>query len=437
MKELRQLSGIPEGALVAHPVTGAAPIVGRLPIGFAIGLLLVTFGVWIALFTPAMVGLALKLQHMFPDDPAAAPAYLGIAASASGFAALLTNPLFGRLSDRTMSRFGRRRPWILAGALVTVAAYGVVGWTDSIAVLIVAYIIASIAANAVLAAANASLPDQVPHNQRGKVSGWVGITLPAAILAGVFLMGYIPGEELRFLIPSLVLLVTAVMFVVILKDDVVLTEKRAPFTAAQFFSSFVFNPRTHRNFGWVWLTKFLILFGYSGVGTYLPFLLLQKFQLSEQDTISTILQANVASMVLMLVSGPIGGWISDRIGRRVPNVAVASFVMVIGILMLGFAGSVPMVIIAQGIIGFGFGAFLSVDLALATTVLPNPDDMGKDLGVLNIASALPGSIAPALAPAILALGNLTPLGGYTMWYIVGAAVALTGGALIFRIKDVK
>ena len=70
-------------------------------------------------------------------------------------------------------------------------------------------------------------------------------------------------------------------------------------------------------------------------------------------------------------------------------------------------------------------------------MLPNPDDVAKDLGVLNIANALPQSIAPAIAPSIIALGAATPLGGYTTWYLFGALVALAGAVLVYRIKGVK
>jgi hypothetical protein len=70
-------------------------------------------------------------------------------------------------------------------------------------------------------------------------------------------------------------------------------------------------------------------------------------------------------------------------------------------------------------------------------VLPNPDDVAKDLGVLNMANALPQSIAPAIAPLVIALGAGTALGGYSLWYLVGAAVALAGAILVYRIKGVK
>ena len=140
----------------------------------------------------------------------------------------------------------------------------------------------------------------------------------------------------------------------------------------------------------------------------------------------------------MAISGPVGGILSDKIGKRRPFVAIAGVdhgrrprdprVRAV---------ASPSSLVAQAIIGLGAGSFMSVDLALATEVLPNPDDTAKDLGVLNIANALPQSIAPAIAPAIIAIGATTPLGGYTTWYLFGALVALAGAVLVYRIKGVK
>jgi hypothetical protein len=70
-------------------------------------------------------------------------------------------------------------------------------------------------------------------------------------------------------------------------------------------------------------------------------------------------------------------------------------------------------------------------------VLPDAEDTAKDLGVINIANALPQSIAPAIAPGVIALGAATAIGGYSLFYLVGAAAALAGALLIFRVKGTK
>jgi len=66
-------------------------------------------------------------------------------------------------------------------------------------------------------------------------------------------------------------------------------------------------------------------------------------------------------------------------------------------------------------------------------VLPNQDDAAKDLGVFNIAGALPYSIAPAVAPAILALGG----GSYAVLYTVAGTCALIAAGAILPVKRVR
>jgi MFS family permease len=392
------------------------------------------FGVFLALLTPVMVAMAFKIQHLVGTDQA--PAQLGLVLGVGAFFALIANPLFGRLSDRTTSRLGMRRPWIIGGALVGLASMLAIGVATEVWMVLIAWCVAQTAFNAVLAATNATLPDQVPAARRGKVSGLIGITTPLGILGGVFLVNLLPSDVARFVVPALIGVAFAVLFAVLLSDRVLATKPDGRFGVKEFFGSFVFNPAKHPDFGWTWLTKFLVMFGYAGVATFLPYYLQQQFKLSEADATGTILIANLASMAAMMISSPIGGILSDRLGKRRPFVAVAGAVMVVGLLMMAFAPSVAVLIVAQAVIGFGAGSFLSVDLALATQVLPNPDDTAKDLGVLNIANALPQSLAPAMAPSIIAIGVASGMGGYQAWYLFGAIVAAAGAVLVYRIKGV-
>lgn len=408
----------------------------KTPRGYLPGLAAVNFGVYLALLTPVLVSMAFKVQHI-SASPEAATGNLGLIMGVGALFALIANPLAGRLSDRTTSRWGMRRPWILGGSIVGLGGFVLIGAATSVWVVLIAWCLVQTAMNAVLAAANATLPDQVPVSGRGKVSGIVGLTTPLGILGGNFLVSFLSDDFARFVVPAVIALVLAVLFVLVLKDRRLAHAPAQRFTVGQFFGSFVFNPAKHPDFGWTWLTKFLIMFGYAGIATFLPFYLTEKFALDEQAAIGIILLANLASMVAMAISGPVGGILSDRIGKRRPFVAIAGVIMVVGLVILALAPDVTTVIVAQAIIGLGAGSFLSVDLALATQVLPNPEDTAKDLGVLNIANALPQSIAPAIAPAIIAFGATTALGGYTVYYLFGALVSLAGAVLVYRIKGVK
>lgn len=75
----------------------------------------------------------------------------------------------------------------------------------------------------------------------------------------------------------------------------------------------------------------------------------------------------------------------------------------------------------------------TVDLALVVDVLPDANNAAKDLGVLNIAGALPSSIAPAIAPAILAMGH----GSHGVLYAVAGGCAVMGALAILPVKKVR
>lgn len=92
--------------------------------GFMLIYALATLGVYLSMLTPATVSLSLRISQIHPQDPAGG---LGLVASIGGVCALIGNPLFGRMSDRCTSRFGRRRPFIAGGLLIAVPAVAVMG----------------------------------------------------------------------------------------------------------------------------------------------------------------------------------------------------------------------------------------------------------------------------------------------------------------------
>lgn len=187
----------------------------------------------------------------------------------------------------------------------------------------------------------------------------------------------------------------------------------------------------------MWLSKFRVIFGYIGVASFLPLYLTERFGLGEQEAITVILFSNLAGTVTGLLSGISGGLLSDRLGRRRVFVLAAGLIMAVGLLALGVAPNTTVVIIAQAVISLGAGAFFSVDTALATQTLPKTGDTAKDLGVLNIANTLPQSIGPILATPIIALGAGTTIGGYSLFYVFGAAITIVGALLVLNIKSVR
>lgn len=397
---------------------------------------LANFGIYIALLTPVFVSLAFKLDHITASREESVAA-LSLVMGVGSLFAIVFNPLVGRLSDRTMSKFGMRRPWLLAGVVIGFAALVMIGLASQVWVVLVGWCLVQASLNGSLAALNATIADRVPVWKRGLASGVIGITTSLGILGGTFAVNFLDSDLSRFAVPGLIGLVLTGVFTIALKDGVRLAPPAGRYGWKDFLGSFVFNPRKNPDFGWTWATTFLVMFGYAGIATYLPLYLTDEFHLSEAEAITAVLFSNLAAVGAQAISGPVAGYLSDKLGRRKPFVLAAGIIMVAGLMVLAFAPTVTFVVIGQGLIGLGIGSFLSVSLALATQVLPDEEDTAKDLGVINIANALPQSIAPAIAPSVIAIGAATAVGGYSLFYLVGAAAVLVGALVIFRVKGTR
>ena len=155
-----------------------APAQGTASAGFVALYAFAYAALWLALLTPAIVTLALRIQQLAPENAARS---ISLVLCVGALVALISNPFFGALSDRTTSRFGRRRPWLVGGALCGLAALALIGRAPTINMLLLGWCIVQLAFNAVLAAMVAVLPDQVPATQRGTVVGVLGVIGPTRI----------------------------------------------------------------------------------------------------------------------------------------------------------------------------------------------------------------------------------------------------------------
>ena len=132
---------------------------------------------------------------------------------------MFANPFFGKLSDRTASALGMRRPWMVIGLLGGSAGILVVAVAPNIGTVLVGWCIAQVFFNALLAVLVAVLPDQVPVTQRGRVAGVLGICLPIASVSGTYVVQLFTGNTLAmFLAPCAIGGFFVVLFAATLKD---------------------------------------------------------------------------------------------------------------------------------------------------------------------------------------------------------------------------
>jgi len=395
-------------------------------------MVLARLGLMIALFMPIVVGMTLKVQSLVPGPDVAAT--LGTVISMGAFAALLFDPVFGRLSDRTVGRFGRRRPWLVAGALGLLACLAVIATAPNAVVLGIGWFFAQALGNAAVAAHTATLADQVPQWQRGKVSGMIGIASQAASLGAAYSASLFGQNMLPlFLVPGVLALVLVLVFAFVLPDRPMERRPASEGGLRTALKTFWVNPRKNPDFAFAWVSRFLVVLAMFMFVTFRLLYLQQDLGLSKQDAAGALATGVLIYTLALVTAGQIAGWISDRLGRRKVFIWTSAIIFGIGTWMLTAADSTSGFYWAELVIGIGFGIYIAVDLALVIDVLPNPDDTAKDLGVFNIAMTGPQTLAPAVSAALVTMGG----GRYDLLLAVAAGIALLGALTILPVKKVR
>ncbi|MGZ4611231.1 MAG: MFS transporter [Actinomycetes bacterium] len=381
---------------------------------------------------PLLVTLALKVNSLVGTTEA--PKSLSLVAGVGALLSIFANPVFGRLSDRTASRLGMRRPWLVGGLLGGSLGILIVALAPNILVVLLGWCLAQLFFNALLAALVAVLPDQIPPAQRGSVSGVLGVCVPIASVAGTFLVKLFTGNQIAmFLVPCAIGGFFILLFAAGLDDRRLDRADRPPWSLREVASTFYINPRRCPDFAWAFASRFLFVLAYAFLATYQTYYLLDKIGTAENDVPRQVFLGTLVQSTAVVAASLLGGRLSDQTGRRKIFVLAASAVYGVAMFVIAAASGFNGFLVGMAIGGLGFGVYVAVDLALAADVLPDKASAAKDLGVFNIAGALPFSVAPAVAPAILAVAD----GSYGVLYAVAGASALLGAAAILPVKGVR
>ncbi|HET9658153.1 MAG TPA: MFS transporter [Kineosporiaceae bacterium] len=396
-------------------------------------LALANLGLWMGYFGPLQVLLPLQVEQI---DAAHKTTLLGIATGVGAFVAALLNPVFGAMSDRTTSRFGRRRPWAVAGGLFGFAGMAFLAGQTTIAGVALGWCLAQAGLNAMQAAITASVPDNVPVRQRATVSGWIGAPQSLGVVVAVVLVTTVTtGIASGYLLIGALAFLLVIPFALFTRDPQLPGELRPPFSWGDFLRGFWISPRRHPDFAWAWGTRFLVQLG-NAMGTlYLLYYLKDQVHYEQvfpgkkaEDGLLVLILIYTAAAVMATI---VGGVISDRSGRRKRSVTVSGLLMAVPGVTLALWPTWPVAMASAVVMGIGFGAYLSVDQALVTQVLPAAEDRARDLGVINIASSMPQVLGPFLAGPLV-----SAFGGYPTLYLAVAVITVIGSVMVRRIKSV-
>jgi MFS family permease len=389
-------------------------------------------GLWMASLTPLQLLLPKQVQAVAPHEKFLV---IGLVHACGAIAAIVATPLVGALSDRTtdarsLGRLrGRRHRWTLGMALLAAISLALISVQTTVIGILGLWALFSLFNNGQYASLSASIPDHVPVRQRATVAGWVGMPQALGLVIGVELVARVFTHRVAgysFLAICLILFVLP--FVFSTPDYPLSREQREPYSARQLLEAFKVDLRAYPDFGWAWITRFLASLSISMGTLYLYYFLRDAVKYKHPTQGLTVLI--LIYTVCVVITAIVGGRISDRIGKRKLIVTISGSLMGLAALLLTFVETWPAAEVAAVLFGAGFGAYLAVDQALITQVLPSAESRGKDLGLINIAIAGPAAVGGLLAALLVTVGH------YPTLYACTAVSAAIGATLVWRIKSV-
>lgn len=392
---------------------------------------LANFGLYLVVLMPALFSLPYKVGLLAPDDKVP---LLGVVATIGALVGLVAGPVAGVLSDRTRTPIGRRRPWFFGGVLLVAAGSVVVALADSVAVLILGWVIVSLGGAAVSAAIVPVVAERVPEAQRGTVGAIVGVATQLAGVMGYTIGGLLTGSLLLlFLMPIATLAVLGTIFMVAFREPRIELPQT---TIAETFRSLVFDPRRFPDFGFLWVGKLLMQVALAFLSTYQLYFLIDRLGLTAEEAGSNLALVGGIGILVTMTFAVVSGIVSDRIRRRKVFIYTSAVLTAIGLALMAFTDGFGLFFAAVIFILGAAGMFGSVDVAMASDLVPDRAQAGRWMSIYNLAATLSTALAPVAGAALLSVGS-TPTGNYLVLFLAGAVVALGTGLSARFIKGVR
>ena len=366
---------------------------------------------------------------------------IGVALGLGGVLAMAVPPLVGAWSDRLNTRFGRRRPIMVAGTLLTIPGLLILMAANNYPEIVIGYAIIQFFFNAAGAAYAGIIPDVVPAQQVGKASGFLATMTQLGIGGGLGVTSLLSHNRLIYLVMGVVAALCLIPTVWAARTEgmepIALPPHR-PFseTLREFL-----RPLHEGDFAWVVFTRLMVSSGITVVLYFLVNFFGDVVLTPGTDAAKFTDNWLLVVVVTALPFGFFGGQISDRIRRRKIFVYLAgaaqSFVALVFIAF--YPKSVPLVYALGVAYGVGYGLYFAVDWALACDTLPDKTKSAKDMGLFHIALTLPQAILPLFGGALIDYLNkhMAANSGYRVVFSSAVLFLFVGTVLVSRIKSIR
>jgi MFS family permease len=388
---------------------------------------------WLGLIA-VVNGIGVILQErikVLVPDPTVQYTTLGIIQGAGVLIAVLVQPIAGSLSDYTISRFGRRKPYILIGTLLDVVFLIGIATSNTVLAVGAFVVLLQFSANFAQGPFQGYVPDLIPPAQVGLASGLVGLFTVLGVVVGTALasLGLAIGD---FTIPTIALgvieLVTMLSLFFRLDEGRAAKDRAGKSWGAVAVEAWGRDVLQERSFMFLVASRFFILGGgFFLVGLLVPYLeRAQGITNPDERALLILVSTGIVALCTAIATIP-AARIADRYGRK-RVIYVACLIAAVGMTIAALAPSIPVFVGGAILMGIGTGSFLAVDWALMTEIIPKASS-GRYMGISNVATATNGVVSAfiggVLVDALVRAGSPTlgPRVAFLLapvWFLIGA-----------------
>jgi len=352
---------------------------------------------------------------------------------------ILIQPTVGSISDYTVSRWGRRKPYIVFGSLLDLVFLAGIATANSVVMLAAFVALLSISTNIARGPFQGYVPDLIAEKQVGMASALVGMMQILGNVTGFLLVSIavsVHRMELAIAAVALVELITMIAVVVRVSPGQparVRGTRSWRSIAGEAWSADILK---ERSYVWLVASRLFFLMG----GAMLVNLVITYLKQTHGLDQTAANGQNVVILVLVVIGNLIAivpsARLSDRIGRK-PVIYASCIIGALGLTIAGLAPSIPVLMVGATLFGISAGTFLAVDWALITDIIPRAAS-GRYMGLSNVATSSSTVFAAMTGGLLLDFVNSSPLGfgaGPRAAYLLGAAYYIVAAVLLRPVKE--
>lgn len=396
-------------AVTASPVIDAVPIEDAseadfrptipLPLGQLIQIALYWFGI-----NTIWGGMGILIQERVPQLVPAGQGgtFIGIQGFVTLSIAVVIQPTIGMISDYTISRWGRRKPYIAIGATLDVLFIIGVATAQTYVALVAFLFLLQFSSNFAQGPFQGYVPDLVPAKQVGLASALVGSMQTLGFIAGgiIISIGYVLDD---FTVPTIALglveLATAIGTLLWVREGRQARDRKGRSWLSIGLSAWGTDILREESFVNLVISRLMFLAGVNALINFFALFLTRVFGFTADDKALWVPVTQVIVAVVTVAATIPSARASDRVGRK-PVIYAACAFGGLGMVVAGLAPGLPVFILGAVLIGAAAGTFLAVDWALMTDIIPKAAS-GRYMGISNIAVASAGAVAGAVVGPII------------------------------------